>query len=446
MKKIAIIGAGLTGLTTAFYLKKNGFDVTIYEKSNRCGGVIHTYHENGFTYESGPNTGVLSHPEVVELFEDLKIKNLLDIADSKANKRLILKNNKWYALPSGIISAITTPLFSFQDKIRVLLEPFKAKGDNPHEDLASLVCRRLGVSFLDYAIDPFIGGIYAGDPAKIIPKYALPKLYNLEQNYGSFIKGAIAKKKEPKTERDAKATKEVFSVKGGLNTLIDKLVDNIGIENIFIGIDNIEIQKEDNSYIVNNDVYDYVITTCNSTSISKLLPFVDKEHINNITSVNYAPVAQVIMGYEDWDGKDIMAFGGLIPSKEKRNALGILFTSSFFKNRAPKNGVLLSIFIGGTRNKDIFNLSKEELITIANKEVIDLLRPKNAKLSVINIFKHEYAIPQYEVSSKERFSSIENIEKQHKGLILAGNIINGIGMADRIKQAKIITNKIKDNE
>jgi len=446
MKNIAIIGAGLTGLTTAFYLKKHGFDVTLYEKNSHCGGVIQTHREKGFIYESGPNTGVLGNPEIVELFEDLGISDLIDIADNKAKKRLILKNEKWHALPSGPISAITTPLFKFTDKLGVLFEPFKKKGNNPHETLADLVRRRLGKSFLNYAIDPFIGGIYAGDPEKIIPKYALPKLYNLEQNYGSFIKGAIAKKKEHKTEREKKATKDVFSVKGGLSVLINELVKAIGIENIFIGTDNIDIKKEDDSYVVNNDVYDYVVTTCNSNPLPTLLPFVNKELINNITNVNYAAVAQVIMGYENWDGKDIMAFGGLIPSKEKKNTLGILFTSSFFKNRAPKDGVLLSIFMGGTRNKHIFNLSEEELIKLANKDVLNLLKPKDAKLSVVNIFKHEYAIPQYELSSKERFEAIESIEKQHKGLIIGGNIINGIGMADRVKQAKIIADRIKDNE
>lgn len=446
MKKIAIIGAGLTGLTTAFYLKKYGFDVTLYEKNNHCGGVIQTHKENGFVYESGPNTGVLGNPEIVELFEDLKITDLIDIADNKAKKRLILKKDKWHALPSGPISAITTPLFKFTDKIRVLFEPFRKKGENPHETLADLVRRRLGKSFLDYAIDPFIGGIYAGNPEKIIPKYALPKLYNLEHNYGSFIKGAIAKKKEHKSEREKKATKDVFSVKGGLNVLINELVKNIGIENIFIGTDNIDIQKEKDSYVVNHDVYDYVITTCNSRPLPTLLPFVQKELLDNITNVKYAAVAQVIMGYEDWDGKDIMAFGGLIPSKEKKNSLGILFTSSFFKNRAPENGVLLSIFMGGTRNRHIFDKTEEELIKIANKDVLNLLKPKNAKLSVVNIFKHEYAIPQYELSSKERFEAIESIEKQYEGLIIGGNIINGIGMADRVKQARMIAERIKNNE
>lgn len=441
MKNIAVIGAGLTGLTTAFYLKKQGFDVTIYESSHRCGGVIQSFKQDGFVYESGPNTGVLGNPEIVELFEDLGCLDLMAIADEKAKKRLIWKNNAWHALPSGPISAIKTPLFSFGDKLKVLYEPFKKKGNNPHETLSSLVCRRLGDSFLDYAIDPFIGGIYAGDPSTLIPKYALPKLHNLEQNYGSFIKGAIAKKKESKTDREKKASKEVFSVKGGLERLIDKLVLAIGVENIFIG-KAVSITKEDDEYIVNNDVYDYLVTTCNSISLKDLLPFADNKKLEDICAINYAPVCQVIMAYNNWDGDDIMAFGGLIPSKEKRDLLGILFTSSFFKNRAPEGGVLLSIFIGGTRNKHLFNLSEEEIIALANKEVKNMLKPKNAKQAFIKVFKHQFAIPQYEVSSKERFEAIHSLEEEHKGLIIAGNIINGIGMADRVKQGRDIAERI----
>lgn len=441
MKNIAIIGAGLTGLTTAFYLKKNGFDVTIYENAHRCGGAINSFDEKGFIYESGPNTGVLGNPEVAELFEDLGCTDLIDIADSRAKKRLIWKKGKWHALPSGPVSAITTPLFTLKDKINVLFEPTKKRGDDPHESLANLVRRRLGVSFLDYAIDPFIGGIYSGDPDKLIPKYALPKLYNLEQDHGSFIKGAIAKKKEHKSNREKKATKEVFSVKGGLERLVDKLVLAIGVENIFVGAP-VSVHKEDEQYIVNNDVYDYLVTTCNSKPLPKLLAFADESKLRIIDSVKYAAVAQVTMAFSDWDGDDIFAFGGLIPTKEKRDILGVLFTSSFFKNRAPKNGVLLSIFVGGTRKEHLFNLSEQEIIDLANKEVKAMLKPKQAKQEFVRVFKHKYAIPQYEISSKERFEAISQLQEEHKGLIIGGNIINGIGMADRIKQGRNIAKMI----
>jgi oxygen-dependent protoporphyrinogen oxidase len=193
--EVVIVGAGLTGLTLAFYLKKAGIKFKIAEKLPRTGGVIQTINENGFVYETGPNTGVVSHPELAELFEDLADKCTLEIADPNAKRRLIWKNRMWHAIPSGLLSAINTPLFTWYDKFRILGEPFREKGTNPNETLAELVRRRLGQSFLDYAVDPFISGVYAGDPNKLITRYALPKLWKLEQDYGSFIGGSIKKSK-----------------------------------------------------------------------------------------------------------------------------------------------------------------------------------------------------------------------------------------------------------
>ena len=242
---VAIIGAGLTGLTTAFYLKRAGINFQVFEKSDKPGGVINTVTKNGFTFETGPNTGVLGQPEAAELIENLRNECELEIADENAKARWIWKGKKWEPLPSGILGGIKTPLFTFADKLRLLGEPFRKKGTNPNETLKELVLRRMGQSFLDYAVDPFILGIYSGDPAKIVPKYALPKLYRLEQEYGSFIGGSIKKARQPKTDWEKKATREVFSVKGGLKNLIDALVKNIGEENIIYNCNDLRFEKTD---------------------------------------------------------------------------------------------------------------------------------------------------------------------------------------------------------
>ena len=151
---ILVIGAGLTGLTTAFRLTRGGKQVHILECSNRVGGQIHTFREDGFVFESGPNTGVISYPEVAELFEALSPACQLETAHEEAKRRLIWKGNSFCALPSGLFSAITTPLFTLGDKFRILGEPFRAKGTNPDESVGELAARRLGKSFLNYAVDP----------------------------------------------------------------------------------------------------------------------------------------------------------------------------------------------------------------------------------------------------------------------------------------------------
>ncbi|MGM0464617.1 MAG: protoporphyrinogen oxidase, partial [Bacteroidota bacterium] len=174
-KDVVIIGAGLTGLALGVKLKHRGIDFVIIEKDSEAGGVIRTGEEEGFVYEKGPNTGVYSTAELVELFDLLGNLCELEKADKSAAKRYIWKKGKWRAIPSGLLSAVGTPLFSLRDKFRILGEPFRKPGNDPYESVADLVRRRMGKSFLDYAVNPFISGVYAGDPEKLITKFALPK-------------------------------------------------------------------------------------------------------------------------------------------------------------------------------------------------------------------------------------------------------------------------------
>lgn len=444
MKQVAIIGAGITGLTAAFYLKKAGVDFTVFEKSDNTGGVISTKTKNGFIYETGPNTGTISNAETVELFEQLEKDVNIEHADETAKKRLILKNNRWEVLPGGIIQGIKTNLFTPKDKIRLLGEPFRKPGANPEETVAGLVKRRMGKSFLDYAIDPFISGIYAGDTNKLVTKYALPKLYNLEQQYGSFIGGAIKKGREKKSEQEKKVNKKIFSAKGGLSQIINALVKNIQPENILLN-QNIEIEKTDTGYKIGDTSFSHVISTVNAGQIKAVLPFLADNVLASITNLNYAKVVEITLGFNHWKGIDINAFGGLIPSKEQKNILGILFMSTLFKNRAPEKGALITSFVGGTKKEFLTEMKETELLELLKPELTKLLGLPEFAPDLIQLHYHKNAIAQYDKSSKNRLLSIKNIEEQNPNLFLAGSIKDGVGMADRIKQATAIAKQIIQN-
>lgn len=443
-RKVVIVGAGLSGLTLAYYLKKQGIDFIILERESIAGGVIQTITKNGFTFEKGPNTGVLGNPEAAELFEDLYPSCQLETANSDAKRRLIWKRGKWNALPSGLISAIGTPLFTLKDKFRILGEPFRKKGKNPLESIAELTKRRLGKSFLDYAIDPFIAGIYAGDPQKLVTKYALPKLYNLEQTYGSLIRGGIKKSVENKKDvRMRKSTREVFSVKGGFTQMVLALEKAVGKENIIYNAASTSINLINGgfhtSFSLGNNKHSlqsrFVVTTSGAHTLPDLLPYIEKSILEPITSLEYAAVAQIVVGYKEWYGMPLNAFGGLVPSAEKKNILGILFPSALFTQRAPEEGALLSVFVGGTRLTSALEMSDEELEELV---VVNVNRMLNNRIlpDLIKIFRYPHAIPQYQASSEERLACIQDLQKRYPGLLLAGNIRDGIGIADRIKQGK----------
>lgn len=440
---MVIIGAGLTGLTLACRLRKAGINVIVIEKESRAGGVMHTEHDGIFTWETGPNTGVIGTPELVALFDLLKDKIEVETPRPHSKNRWIWKNDKWNALPSGLSSAVSTPLFSFRDKIRILGEPFRKPGQNPDETVADMVVRRLGRSFLEYAVDPFISGVYAGDPHQIVTRYALPKLYALEHNYGSFIKGTIKKRKEPKSDLQKRTTREVFSVRGGLSHLVDALQTETGTENILLNCSNLSVSpNHDGTFVCafrdssSNEIKIHVqkiITTIPGNQLPPVLPFLGTA-LDEIAELNYAKVVQVVACYKEWKGMELNAFGGLVPSIENRQCLGILFTSSLFENRAPENGAVLSMFIGGVRKPEMIDLSDDKLKQLALNEIRQTLNC-DAIPDVLNVYRYQNAIPQYERSSGARLEAIDSIQSGFPGLILAGNIRDGIGMADRVKQA-----------
>ncbi len=446
-KTTIIIGGGLTGLTVAFYLKRAGKDFVLLEKSNRVGGAIKTEKDDYFTFEVGPSTGALSSPELVELFEDLGDACKLEVANQASKFRWIWKNNVWENLPSGIIGGIKTPLFTFSDKIRLLGEPFRRRGKNPDETVAELVLRRMGQSYLDYAVNPFVRGIYAGSPAKLTTRFALPKLYNLEQKYGSFIGGAVIKPR--KKGREKKATGDVFSANGGLGNLIRALEQAVGDENICLNADGITVNPENQGFTVkfnkNNKSEtiraENVITTVGSFALPEILPFVEDDKMQIINNLEYARLAHIVLAYKDWDGLELKAFGGLIPEKEERPILGILFPTSLFENRTKGQGTILSVFAGGVDNPTFIDKDDDEIKNIVLPEVAQMLQTK-ATPDLIRICRYSHAIPQYRANSEQRYYEVNNLERKYKGLYIAGNLRDGVGIPHRVRQAKLLADKI----
>ncbi len=443
MSNIVVIGSGITGLTCAFQSKQRGADVTVLECKDRIGGQINSQHIGDFIFESGPNTGVVKHPEVVELFEQLGGACELETALESSKRRLIWKGDRFHALPSSLGSALKTPLFTWYDKIRILGEPWRKKGNDPYESIGSLAERRLGKSYVEYAVDPFLSGVYAGDPYKLPARLALPRLYNLEQEYGSFIRGAIAKAKLPKTERDRKATKKVFSARGGFSNLVNALADAIGREHLITSALDIKIMPEGKGWKITYNkegeqqqiFADKVVTTCGAYSLPELLPFIDKATMDDLSNLYYAPVVQVGVGIKDCGDNQWLAFGGLVPSKEHKQVLGILFPSACFEGRCPKQGATMAYFIGGRRHPEMLNKTDEEFETLMNETLSDMLKyDKDKKADAIRVFRHERAIPQYEASSDARLAAVEKVQKQYPTLRIAGNLRDGIGIGDRIKQ------------
>ena len=229
MKSVAIIGAGITGLTAAFYLKRKGVPVTVYEAGGRAGGVIQSSRQNGFLAESGPNTILETSPKISELISDLNLESRRIYPNPDAKNRYVVRDKKPVAMPSSQAEFLTTKLFSARAKFALAREPFvPPRRDGVEESVAQFVLRRLNQEFLDRTVDPLIAGIYAGDPQKLSVQHAFPKLLEAEQKHGSLLKGQFFGASEKKSGEISRRDAKMFSFDDGLQVLTDALAAQLG--------------------------------------------------------------------------------------------------------------------------------------------------------------------------------------------------------------------------
>ena len=440
MNSVAIIGAGITGLTAAYKLQQRGIPVTVYEAGDHAGGVIQSVRRHGYLAESGPNTILETAPEIPALIHDLGLEPRRMYSSPVAEKRFLVRNRKLVPLPGSPLGFIGTPLFSAGAKVRLLREPFIAPAPaSREENLAEFVQRRLGQEFLDYAINPFVAGVYAGDPHHLSVKHAFPKLYTLEQRYGSLIKGQVLGARERKRRAEvSKQNAKKFSFDEGLQVLPQTIRDQLG-HAVHFGSPVSRIEQTSDGWTISSgrDVPANRHTAVIYTAPAYRLPQLELRTRRSIScapfsEVKYPPVATLVLGFRREDVRHPLdGFGMLVPEVEPFNILGTLFSSTMFPNRAPEGHVLLTVYLGGTRAPHVANSDFETQLNLALTDLRGLLGVTGAPTFVHHAVFH-HAIPQYDVGYGRFKTLMDEIEANAPGLFLAGNYRDGISLGDSI--------------
>jgi len=442
MKTVAIIGGGITGLTAAFRLRQQNIPVTLYEASTRVGGVIQSVREDGYLAEHGPNTLLETSPKIGALIHDLRLEPRRLYSDERAHKRYLVRDRKAVALPDSLMGLVATPLFSPGAKLRLLAEPFIRRAlELQEEDLAHFVLRRLGPEFLDYAINPFVAGVYAGDPAHLSVKHAFPKLHALEQRYGSLILGQVLGARERKRRPEqSKQNAKKLSFDDGLQVLTDTLRARLGQSvhlrspvthlkqspqgwNITLGVEGRQETREHSSVIFAGPAFRLPEIHLTTERYLNYAP---------LAQIHYPPVASLVLGFRREDvAHPLDGFGMLIPEVEGFNILGTLFSSSLFPGRAPEGHVTLTSYIGGMRAP---HLASDNLVDILNLTLHDLriLLGVKGQPTFVRHAMFRQAIPQYDVGYGRFKGLMEEIEAKAPGLVLAGHYRDGISLGDSI--------------
>jgi len=452
-KKIVVVGAGISGLTTAYLLFKDGYDVVILEQKDKVGGSIETVNSEGFLFDRGPNSGLETTPLIQQLIKDLNLADQFVYANREGNKRYILKNEQLHALPMSPPTFLKTNLFSNKAKLRLIAEPFVGKSkDGYYQSIAEFVTRRLGKEFLDYAINPFVAGVYAGRPEELSVKSAFPKLYALEEDYGGIILGSIRSiRKRKKSKEVSKQSAKMFSFKDGMKVLPEAIAEKLGSRvSTNVEVTSIRRTADGNYGISYKDgnqnltlLADTVLSTIPAYKAADLFGHFDEKLIKHLNEIYYPPVLVVYLVYDrSAVGQLLDGFGFLIPEKEEKSFLGAIWSSVIFPNRSDETKAAFTLFIGGSRDAGFVDDVEQMVIDRARREFEIIMNISAEPVAVSKRFWQK-AIPQYNLGYVEHENFFDHFEKDNKGIILGGNYRGGISVGDCIKNAEVVANKIR---
>ena len=444
---VAIIGGGISGLACGVFLRAAGEPVVVLESSQRAGGVIASHRDGGYLSEIGPNSTLDKRPALRDLIHHVRLDERVMEALPGARNRFVLRRGALCRAPLSPPTLLTTPLFSVRGRLRILAEPFVRRGGQPGETVSSFVIRRFGREMLDYALDPFVSGVYAGDPDCLELESAFPEMANFEREHGSVIRAAIhaarAKKKKP-TAGVRGST--MISFAGGMQELTDAAADCLG-DSLRLGATVRGVaQVGSGGWSVSTDQGAVsarrVIVSVPADVASRLVSPLAPDLAGQLGRVPYAPVAGVFVGYRaDRVAHALDGFGFLVPSKEKRPILGTIFSSSLFPGRAPAGHVALTVFTGGVRRSHLARLGDEQLTATVCRELADLVGARGAP-DEVRITRWERAIPQYVVGHRHLTAALEVFENSHRGIFFCANFVGGPSVVDCIHLAQSVCTRL----
>ncbi len=451
MGRIAIIGGGISGLSLAFFLleKNPAADLIVIESEQRPGGKIWTEKAEGFLCEGGVNGFLDNKPRTLELSGKVALEPLR--SNDASRKRFIFSGNRLQRLPESPSAFLASGLISLKGKLRIMAEPLIPGNVKDEETLAAFAKRRLGKEAYEKLIDPMASGIYAGDPETLSLRACFSRVYDLEARYGGLIRGMIRlqmeRKKQGSSEKvGAGPGGTLTSFYEGMGELSGALRDFLG-NRLRLGSKVQGIEKKGRGYSLfltdgSSLEADIVVPASPAYAVSEMLKNMDMELSKLVAEIPYPALSVVCLGYRKEKIKtSVNAFGFLIPSREKRKILGTLYDSSIFPNRAPEGYVLLRSMVGGARYSDLAMENDTKLFDLVKGELAAIMNIRSEP-DFARVYRHEMAIPQYNVGHLERLRNMDALLQKHKNLYLTGNAYRGIGVNDCIENSFSLAEKI----
>jgi oxygen-dependent protoporphyrinogen oxidase len=450
--QVIVVGAGISGLATAYALARAGCRVLVLEQSPRVGGCIRSERTpEGYLIEHGPNSLLNLNPDVDHLCGELDLDRERVVQQPATRQRYLVKARMLVSVPTRARQFPLTPLWSLKAKLRALAEPFifsaPPEGD---ESVAAFVRRRFGPEMVDYAVEPFVAGIFAGDPEQLSMASSFPQVAALERASGSVVGGLIASRlRRGRSRRPV----QMFSFRGGVGRLPETLYAHLG-DRVITEARVVEVRREGRDGAARFAVHaetrdgarafiaDRLVVASPADVAGRLLSPLSPPLADELEQIPYAPVGLVHLGVAR---SALSRFPGgsgcLVPKRERLPILGSLWSSNVYPDRAPEGRVLLTNYIGGVRDSDVLKWSDDELVALVVDALRDLVGLSD-RPEFVRVLRHPRAIPQYLLGHRARVAKIDQWLAPLSGVYLAGNYLHGVSVRDCLTQGAALADRI----
>jgi oxygen-dependent protoporphyrinogen oxidase len=447
---VLVIGAGISGLSCARTLQKAGLAVRVVDSGSAVGGVVRSQElEGAGTIDLGPQTLRTGDPELIEDMQDLGIWDRRLVAGEAGKNRYVFWDGRLIALPSGPGSFLTSPVLPFGGKLRMLMEPLIPRGQNEDQSVADFFRARLGRHALERLVDPFVAGVYAGDPEGLSVDAVFGGMRRGVQEKGSLVRWGISRAKAARKEREAsgrpRTRAEMFSFPGGLQEWPEAMAASLEPGSVLTGVDVTSVTRDDEGIWTASGTYldapwstsaRNLVVAVPAMAAAVLLGDLFPAQVRRLADISYAPVATVALAFDREDVAHPMdGFGCLFPSSQGRSILGILWISSLFPKRMVEGRVVTTTFVGGARQPEYALRDDDWILRRTLREHREILGVTGEPVAA-RVVRWKAAIPQYEFGHLGRVSAAQELEAEAPGLYLAASWRGGVSMGDCWKNGR----------
>ncbi|WP_425618482.1 protoporphyrinogen oxidase [Anatilimnocola sp. NA78] len=453
-RRIAVIGGGITGLAAAHRLQEllPAASVSLFEGSDRLGGVLHTVEREGYLIERSADMFNTREPWALDLAKRVGLGDELINTDPRYRRAFVVHRGQLIPVPEGftlmspakVWPILKTPLLSPLGKLRLASEYFiSRKRDESDESLTSFALRRFGREAFERLIQPLIGGIYTADPDRLSMQATLKQFVDYERKHGSLIRAMRANQpKKPGKSLEAASSGarygQFLAPRLGMSQFIQAIAAQLPPESIHLNARIERLERTPAGSGVNWCLFvkgspapltfDDVIVASPAHACPPVIERVAPQLASLIKLIPHAGCSVAVMGYQRAQFEHPLdGFGFVAPRIENRRIIAGSLASVKFAGRAPDGKVLLRVFIGGALQPELNNLDDAATEQLVRKEIGELLGVKGEP-EFCQINRWQGVMPQYHVGHLDLVAKIDAAASAIPHFALAGNAYHGVGI------------------